>query len=83
MEIKDLLHNQKKFYEEGKTLDFKVRKKYLVALKQAIFQYEQDIYDALFKDLGKSKTEAYMCEIGLVLQELTYQIKHLKKKKEN
>ncbi len=79
MEIKNLLHNQKKFYEEGKTLDFKVRKKYLVALKQAIFQYEQDIYDALFKDLGKSKTEAYMCEIGLVLQELTYQIKHLKK----
>ncbi len=37
------------------------------------------INEGLYKDLGKSPSEAYMCETGLVLSEITYMLKHIKK----
>ena len=40
---------------------------------------EKEIAAALKEDLGKSEYESYMCEIGLVKEEATYMIKHIKK----
>lgn len=37
------------------------------------------MHDGLQLDLGKSASESYMCETGLVLSELSYMIKHVKK----
>ena len=34
--------------------------------------------DALKKDLGKSGFESYMCETGLVLEEIGYMLKHIR-----
>ena len=51
----------------------------LQKLKQAIHSFEDEIYEALYADLNKSKTESYMCEVGLVLSELDYMLKHIKK----
>ena len=31
------------------------------------------------QDLNKSETESYMCETGMVLEELSYHIKHVAK----
>ena len=45
-------------------------------MKDCIIKYEDKISDALKSDLGKSEFESYMCEIGIVLSELTYMIKH-------
>mgnify|MGYP000320274521 CR=1 FL=1 len=36
-----------------------------------MLRHEEDLYGALKKDLGKSRMESYMCEIGLTLSELT------------
>ena len=47
-------------------------------LKYIFKKYEKKIYEALHADLGKSETESFMCEIGLVLSEITYMRKHLK-----
>ncbi|MDE6660503.1 MAG: aldehyde dehydrogenase [Anaeroplasmataceae bacterium] len=78
MEIKELIHKQKEFFEQGKTLSFKTRKNILKQLKNKIIQYEPKLYQAIYKDLGKSEIESFMCEIGLVLSDLSYQLKHLK-----
>ena len=51
----------------------------LAKLKQSILFHEQEITEALSKDLGKSYEEGYMCEVGLVLSELNYMLKHTKK----
>jgi len=60
-------------------LPIEVRKKTLAELKRAIQTKEDKIADAIKKDLGKSHDEAYICEIGLTLSEITYMQKHMKR----
>ncbi len=78
-EIEELIKKQKDFFNSNATLNIKFRKQYLKKLYMAIKNHEQEIALALNKDLGKSETESYMCEIGLVLSEITFMLKHLKK----
>ena len=52
---------------------------YLKKLKESIINYEEEIKEALFKDLGKSSQEAYSTEIGIVLSEISLFIHKLKK----
>ena len=76
--MKNILDKQRKFFNSGKTLDIKYRIYYLKKLQEAILKKEKDILNALNKDLGKSETEAYMCEVGLSLSEISYFLKNLK-----
>ncbi len=69
---------QKEFYGSGSSLSYRFRLEALKKLKASILQYEEDIYDALWKDLHKSKFEAYASEIGFVLEELSFHIRKLK-----
>lgn len=78
-EINSIVEKQRKFFESGATLNVKTRLKYLKSLYAAIKSNLADIHDGLFKDLGKSASESYMCETGLVLSELSHMIKHVKK----
>ena len=52
---------------------------HFTGLYAAITEHEKEINDALRKDLGKSGFESYMCETGMVLEELSYMIKHTKR----
>lgn len=79
IEIQNIIEKQKMFFATGKTLDVKYRIDALKKLKAAIGKYEDEIADAIKADLGKSKSESYMCEIGLVKSEISYMIKHVKK----
>ncbi len=47
-------------------------------LEEAILKYQDDIQEALRKDLGKSAFESYMCETGLTLSEIRYMKRHLR-----
>lgn len=78
MGLDELLEAQKKYFEAGNTLSYSARKTSLLRLKEAILKHTGEIYQALQQDLGKSETESYMCEVGLVLSDLQYQLKHLK-----
>lgn len=78
-DISALVAAQKKYFADGKTLPVKVRLKYLKELYRAVKDNLDEIHDGLKKDLGKSESESYMCETGLVLSDLSYMIKHLKK----
>ncbi len=74
--IDTLFDKQKKFFQTGKTFSIGFRVESLKKLKTCIQYHEQDITAALKADLGKSDYESYMCEVGMVLSELTYLIKH-------
>ena len=71
---------QREFYKQHKTLDINFRINALKTLKKAILAYEDRINEAIKMDVGKSNFETYMCEVGLALSELTYMVKHIRKK---
>lgn len=78
-QIDDILQLQRDFYDNGATIPVSFRKKQLKKLYQAVQKYRPQIEEALKKDLGKSSYESFMCEIGLVLSEISYMIRHVKK----
>ena len=77
-EINKLVISQREFFLKGTTLDINVRISALKKLYSAIKEHEEEIYDALYKDLGKSRFEGYMCEVGLTLSEISYMLKHVR-----
>ena len=77
MEIARIVEKQRGFFRTGKTIPLSYRKIALKKLARAIKDHEEDIYAALKADLNKSETEAYMCEIGMTLAELSYMLKHM------
>jgi len=77
--IQNLLSDQREYFEQGNTLEIDFRLEQLKKLKQAIVQFEAKFFDALFQDLRKSNFEAYATEVGIVLDEISNMIRHLKK----
>lgn len=78
-QIERLTEAQRQFFNTGATLPVAFRKQALVRLRQTILQYQEEIIEALQADLCKSPYESFMCEIGLVLQELRFMLKHIQK----
>lgn len=79
MNIKHYIQQQREFFVSQSTKDIDYRIKTLKRIKLWIINNETFITEALKKDLNKDAVESYMCEIGLVLTEINYQIKHIKK----
>lgn len=77
--IDEILQSQKEFFQSGKTLPVSFRVNALKKLRESIKRHEDEIAEALTKDLGKSAFEGFMCETGLTLTEITYMIKHTRK----
>ncbi len=75
-EINSLVNRQRKYFQTGATLPVSTRISALRRLYDAISKHEKEINEALRKDLGKSCFESYMCETGMVLEELSYMLKH-------
>ena len=55
MEINELMSKQKEYFQKGKQLDINFRKQNLIKLKRIIKDNEQEIINALKKDLNKSE----------------------------
>lgn len=67
------------FFRSGSTLSYAFRKAQLEKLRQAVKEQEANIAKALFADLKKNREEAYLTETGIVLKEISYTLKHLKR----
>lgn len=78
IEIQALVEKQREFFYSGKTLPLPYRIAALKALKQAVADHQDQIAEALRRDLGKSELEGFMCEIGLVLSEISYMLRHIR-----
>ncbi len=77
--IDRLLEEQRAYFQSGATLPVSFRIEKLKALYRTIEKNKKEISDALTQDLGKSEYEGFMCEIGLVLGEISYMIRHTKR----
>lgn len=77
MEYKGLVRRQKEYFKTGKTKKTAFRIAYLGKLLRWMDENEDRILEALNKDLGKSSTEGYMTEIGMVKEEIRFSMKHL------
>ena len=78
-EINAIVTAQRKYFQMGATLPVSFRIDALRRLYDAVSGSEKEIHDALRKDLGKSGFESYMCETGLVLEEISYMLKHVRR----
>lgn len=77
--IKNQIQKMHQFFLTRKTYDLSMRLFFLKKLKQAILENEKEICSALYKDFRKPIYETYSTEIFMVLSELDFAIKNLKK----
>jgi aldehyde dehydrogenase (NAD+) len=76
--IEDTVKSQYAFFESKRTLPYRFRVENLKKLKTVVQSYEQQITEALKKDLGKHAFEAYATEISIIYTEINHAIHHLK-----
>ena len=77
MEVKQIIKQQKTFFNTGRTRDLTFIKSILLRLKASILKNEQAIFEALHKDFKKSKFETYFSEIGILISEIDMTLKNL------
>ena len=79
VELKEIINKQRDFFNTNTTKSVKYRIKMLQRLKEAIRNKEVAILSALYKDLLKSKAEAYMSELAIVYAEINEALKNVRK----
>lgn len=78
MNFADIIKKQKDFFYIGKTKDVDFRIDMLRRLKDSVKSHEQEILEALKKDLNKAPFESMATEVGIVYEEINYLIKNVK-----
>lgn len=68
----------RQYFATGATLSYQFRRQQLEKLKQAIIQYETEIYQALYTDLKKSPEDCWIAENGFLLVEINTALKNLR-----
>lgn len=77
--MKKIYDDQKRLFLSGITKSYEFRKEQLMILKTMLLENIAEIEVALYLDLNKSKIESYMCEIGILLEEIRFALKNLRK----
>lgn len=72
------LEKMRQYFNSGETKRYSFRKEQLIKLKASVLNHEEDLYNALFTDLKKSKEETWVTETGMVISELNAAIKNLR-----
>ena len=78
-EISNIVAAQRKFFRTGATLPVKWRIQQLKKLKAAVIAHASEFEDALIADLGRSRVEAYLCDVGPVILEINEIIRGLRR----
>ncbi len=77
--MENSIQKQQEFFATGESKSITYRIRMLKTLRKAILAYEQDILEALYRDLKKSRFEAYTTEVGQCMTEIIFVLRHLKK----
>ena len=72
-----MLQSLRRYYGSGITIPESFRKNCLEKLLHEILNREDEVLQALHRDLGKPSTEAYASELGYVLGEIRYTLKNI------
>ena len=78
-DISNVAAAQRSFFRTGTTLDVGWRICQLRKLKAVIKAAEIELEDALHQDLGRSRVEAFLCDIGPAIAEINEMIRHLRR----
>ena len=78
MNIEQIVRAQREYFLSGATRPVERRMEALRRLRREILEREDAINAALKQDLNKSPSEAYMTEVGMVLDELRCQLGHVR-----
>jgi aldehyde dehydrogenase (NAD+) len=74
-----LINKQREYFHTDATKKLSFRIEALQTLKKAIQEAEAELVQSLKDDLNKSEFDAYSTEIGIVLGEISFTLKHLSK----
>ena len=77
MTIPRTVLSQREYFRSGATLDLDFRRRMLKSIDAALCKYADDLYEALWADLHKSREEAYLTEISIVSGEIREAIRNL------
>ncbi len=69
----------RRHFDSGATRTYSFRLNRLKRLRESIKRHEQDLYDALYKDLKRNPEETWVTETGLALSELNLAIRSLRR----
>ena len=78
MDIQELVRAQRAYFLSGATRPYAFRMEQLKKLQRALQTNEKLLEQAMYQDFRKAPMEVYMCETGMVLEELRFHLKHLK-----
>jgi aldehyde dehydrogenase (NAD+) len=73
-----ILKRQRDFFQTGRTKDVSFRIEALTSLGDMIRSHETDIMTALKQDLNKSDFDSYISEMGILLEEIRFTLKHIR-----
>ncbi len=77
--IRTLVSRQRAYFRTGVTLDVSWRIAQLKKLREAVMHHEAEIEAAMHEDLGRTDTEAYLCDILPILLEIDEMIGGIRK----
>ncbi|WP_409293328.1 aldehyde dehydrogenase [Peribacillus sp. SCS-37] len=77
--IDAVFNKQRELFNAQNTKSLHFRMDQLVRLKKVLKDHEHEIFTALYTDLNKSETEAYMTELGILYSEIDFTLRNLKK----
>lgn len=78
MEIKEIYTQQQAFFNSNKTKDVSFRILQLQKIKKLLQDNEEQMYEAIYQDFGKSKFDTYSSEFSLLYHEIEIYIKNIK-----
>ncbi|MBQ5756123.1 MAG: aldehyde dehydrogenase family protein, partial [Erysipelotrichaceae bacterium] len=78
-DVHTAVEKQREFFRSNLTLDIPWRIEQLKKLKRAMIDWAPQLQRALYEDLGRCETEAYVLDIGDVIMEINECIDNLKK----
>ncbi len=71
------LKKAKEYFNSGATLSYDFRKSQLQKLKSAVLANENELHDALYKDLRKTPEECWVTETGFLISEINAALRNL------
>ena len=79
-QITEIVATQRRFFRTGATLPIKWRIQQLKRLKAAVIEHTTEFENALAEDLGRSRVEAYLCDVGPIIVEVNEMIRGLRRR---
>lgn len=79
MNLKEIIDSQHEYFNSHQTFDVDFRLTALKKLEDSIEAHKQELFDAFIQDLNKTEYDVYLTEISVVMDELRYLQKNLKK----